>query len=124
LLDERNTKCIPKGMSDICPCCGAIIAGADLKVSMDFNTVICGSTALEVTPKECEIIFVLWKCWPHGIPQERLIQRVWGHEGHAESGVWNIVYNARKKLNTIGYTIRAIRNRGYRLERLGAMSRK
>lgn len=108
-------------MSDVCPCCGQIIAGASLKVSMEFNTVIHGSTALEVTPKECEMIFVLWKCWPHGIPQSRLAQRVWGHEGPPETAIRNLVYNSRKKLNTIGFTIRAIRNRGYRLERLGAM---
>ena len=108
-------------MADLCPCCGQIIKGADLKVSMEFNTVICGSTALAVTPKECEIIFVLQKAWPHGVTQPRLISEVWGHAAIEEPTVRNTVYTARKKLNTIGYSIRALRSRGYRIERLGAM---
>ena len=107
-----------------CPCCGQSIMDSPLKVSMEFNTIICGSTALEVTPKECEITFVLHKAWPHGVSQSRLISQVWGHAAIEEPTIRNTVYTARKKLNTIGYTIRALRSRGYRLEKLGQLTKK
>lgn len=111
-------------MSNTCPCCGQSIADSTLRVSLEFNVVIHGSTALDVTPKECEIIHVLQAAWPNTLPTERLVSRVWGRSSNVnEESMRNLVYNARRKLNTIDFTIRAVRNRGYRLERLGHMSR-
>lgn len=110
-------------MSDICPCCGQLIKGADLKVSMEFNTVICGDRALKLTPKQCEIVYVLQRAWPHTLPTSRLISQVWGHAEVDDPTVRNTIYTARKRLKTIDYTIRATHSRGYRIERLRMMSR-
>ena len=104
--------------SDTCPCCGHSIDSPSLKVSLDFNTLISGNTALEVPPKICEFIFALQKAWPHTLPFSRANHAVWGHEGGAEGSLRNLAYSARKILNTLGYTVRASIKRGYRLERL------
>lgn len=111
-------------MTTSCPCCGQALKDLPLKVSLEFNTIICGDVALEVTPKECEIVFVLQKSWPHTTSQRKLMEQVWGGLPVDDVSMRNMVYNTRKQVNKIGYTIRAVRSRGYRLERLGMFLKK
>lgn len=109
-------------MADLCPACGAVIQQSPLKVSLEFNVVICGDRALAMTPKEAEVIFSLHKTWPHTMTNSRLILAVWGRDTPEEGTVRNTIYTARLKLKSVGWTIRATQKRGYRLERIQASS--
>ena len=102
-----------------CPCCGGQIKDAKLKVSLEFNTVICGDRAIEVTPTQAEIIFVLKKHFPDVVARERLILAVWGQEGIGDNVLRTLIYVTRKILLQVGYTISASTGNGYRLVQPG-----
>ena len=102
-----------------CPCCGGQIKDAKLKVSLEFNTIICGDKAIEVTPTQAEIIFVLKKNFPDFVPRERLILAVWGQAGIDDNVLRTMIYGTRKVLLQIGYTISASTGNGYRLVQPG-----
>lgn len=107
-------------MSTACPCCGQRLADLPLKVSMEFNTIICGYVALQVSPKQAEIAYVLRDHWPHNVHKERLIQKVWGRMSPEENTMRTMIYTTRKALETIGWTIRNSRTHGYRLDKIDA----
>jgi len=107
-------------ISSSCPCCGQPISNSDLKVSVEFNTLIYGARALEVPPHVCELVYALNAAWPRPVLPARIIHAVWGHGGAAEGSMRNLVYQARQYVEQIGFTIRPNRTRGYRLERLRA----
>ena len=112
-------------MQDCCPCCGHIIEGAELKVSLEFNTLIHGSRAIALKAKECELVYALHKAWPHSLPTSRIIHAVWGSvDIPTDMRVRNLVHTTRKPLSEIGYTIRYIQVGKYRLERIQHMAKK
>lgn len=104
--------------SQFCPCCGQRIENSPLKVSLEFNTVICGGMALELEPKQAELMYVLRKHWPRNVHKDRLLSQVWGQQQVEENAVRTTIYQTRKRVAAIGYTIRNSRKQGYRLEKL------
>ena len=101
-----------------CPCCGQPIEGIDFKVSLEFNSILCGAVALTATPTQTEILFVLRKHFPKNIHKERLISAVWGSKPVSDSCFRTFVYQARKTAEMLGYTIRHSVHEGYRLSKL------
>jgi DNA-binding response OmpR family regulator len=104
--------------SNLCPCCRQKIADSPLRVSLEFNTVICGNMALEIEPRQAELVYVLRKHWPRNVHNDRLISQVWGAMPVDEAAVRTTIYQTRKALEPIGYTIRNSRKQGYRLEKM------
>lgn len=101
-----------------CPCCGQAIKDADFKVSLEFNTVIVGDQALVVTPTQAEIIFILRQHYPGNVHKTRIMLKLWGLDQKSDQGLRTLLYQTRKSLEKIGYTIRNSVNQGYRLVKL------
>ena len=108
-------------MTTSCPCCGQRLSDLPLKVSMEYNTVICGSVALVLSPKQAEIAYVLQQSYPHNLHKERLIAKVWGRMSPEENTMRTMIYTTRKALETIGWTIKNSTRQGYRLDKIDAV---
>ena len=101
-----------------CPCCGGSIKDAKLKISLEFNTIICGDKAIVVQPVQAELLFVLRKHFPKNVHKEILVPAVWGSKEVDDTAVRTMVYTARKVIEPLGWTIGHSSNRGYRLMEL------
>ena len=104
-------------MAISCPCCGQAIKDANFKVSLEFNTVIVGDRALEVTPTQAEIIFILRQHYPANVHKTRIMLKLWGAEQRSDQGLRSLLYQTRKQLEKIGYTILNSTTQGYRLSK-------
>lgn len=99
-----------------CTNCGQPLPGAFV-VDLDGNAVRYRNRVLKMTPKQAELLYVLWRAYPHAVVHERIHSQVWGDADPVNSNNLCSIYvgRLRKLLSAIGATIETVHSRGYRL---------
>jgi DNA-binding response OmpR family regulator len=104
-------------MLTACPCCGSRIEARRPVVDLNTNTVAFGQVSVLATPRVAEVLSVLVGKYPGITTLDDLISTVWaGDEFVTLSNIRAHVCFARETVEALGFRIRAISGRGYRLE--------
>lgn len=89
---------------------------ADLRIDLDRREVHVGERALELRPKEFELLSALASSPGIVYPRERLLQQAWGYEYYGDSRTVDVhVTWLRDKLNGSGVKIQTVWGVGYKL---------
>ena len=89
--------------------------GCKLQVSLEFNVVICDERALHLTPTQAEILSVLVRDYPNIVRKSKLFTEVWGINSASANSMRTLLYQTRKQIEKLGFTILPATTRGYRL---------
>lgn len=104
-----------------CPSCGQKVPDADLRVDLQTNTVSANGLIIQVQPRTAELVEVLRLAFPHYVPRETIISKVWACDAQ-DRMVDAQATRARVLLSKIGWGIDSFRHSGYRLVDLSAKS--
>lgn len=109
LRDRPATSC--------CPACGQKVPDADLRVDLQTNLISAGGLIIQVQPRTAELVELLRRSFPHYVPRETIISRVWANNA-IDRMVDAQATRARVLLRKIGWGIESYRHSGYRLAQL------
>lgn len=105
-------------MTDCCPTCGQALPETGLKVDLTHNVLLYRKHAIQLTPREAEIAFVLARHAPGVVPHEHLRAHVFG----AGEGVQDeqrtisvVLRRIRVKIAEAGLSVRSVRGVGWAL---------
>jgi len=102
-----------------CPTCGAPLSGYRPYVDLDRNQFISISGVVSLSAMEAEIAAVLARAYPGVARRDAIILGVWGGgDVPISNSATVIISKLRKRLNSIGWTVKSVRSRGYMLTRI------
>lgn len=93
-----------------------LLAFADLSLDLNSREVFRGTHAIQLAPKEFDLLSLLIKTPRHVVPRSRIYQIVWGWESEAQENVLDVCIHAlRDKLEVQGLPrlIHTVRGVGY-----------
>lgn len=89
----------------------------DLTVDLDKHTVRVKGKIVDLTPKEFDLLTVLFKSRNKAVSRQSLLTAVWGFESPGNTGTIDVhIRHLRKKLGPHGEKIATILGFGYRLD--------
>ena len=89
----------------------------DLTVDLDKHTVRVKGKIVDLTPKEFDLLTVLFKSRNKAVSRQSLLTSVWGFESPGNTGTIDVhIRHLRKKLGPHGDKIATILGFGYRLD--------
>jgi two-component system alkaline phosphatase synthesis response regulator PhoP len=89
----------------------------DLTVDLDKHTVRVKGKILDLTPKEFDLLTVLFKNRNKAVNRQTLLSAVWGFDSPGNTGTIDVhIRHLRKKLGPHGDKIQTILGFGYRLD--------
>lgn len=89
----------------------------DLTVDLDKHTVRVKGKILDLTPKEFDLLTVLFKNRNKAVSRQTLLAAVWGFDSPGNTGTIDVhIRHLRKKLFSHGDKIKTILGFGYRLD--------
>lgn len=102
---------------DKCPCCGAALDEKQVSVDLNSNTLIVAGRAIQLRPKDAEMMSVLLATYPRVATTDSLITGVWGHlEPDCARGVLRMyIFRLRKALEGTDVHISNVMDIGYRV---------
>lgn len=105
-------------MTEPCPTCGAPLPqDGRVRVDLGRNVVVIGSTAVQLLPRQAEVLSVLVEAMPRTLTRGYMIERIYGFsDPPSEKCVEVYVYQIRKKLRGKRLQIKTVWGRGYRAE--------
>lgn len=90
----------------------------DLTVDFTARRVTIGDTALQLSPKEYELLFYMVRNRGIALTRERLISEVWGYDFYGDDRTLDThIKLLRKSLGTYADRITTLRGVGYRFEK-------
>ncbi|MBL0057630.1 MAG: response regulator transcription factor [Elusimicrobia bacterium] len=94
-----------------------ILSSGDLTVDLDKHMVRCKGKALDLTPKEFDLLTVLLKSRNKAISRQSLLTSVWGFDTPGNTGTIDVhIRHLRKKLGPHGDKIMTVLGFGYRFD--------
>jgi two-component system alkaline phosphatase synthesis response regulator PhoP len=95
----------------------AAFSTGDLTVDLDKHTVRVKGKILDLTPKEFDLLTVLFKNRNKAVSRQSLLTTVWGFDSPGNTGTIDVhIRHLRKKLGPHGDKITTILGFGYRLD--------
>ena len=97
----------------------SVLTFSDLTLDPATGELSCGTEKIRLSGREYQMMELFLRSPGMLFPTERLMEKIWGWDSEAETGViWVNISNLRKKLKSIGSTakINASRGLGYLLE--------
>lgn len=102
-----------------CPTCGTPFTGERPRIDLDANTFICASGWVHLPGIRIEILTILLKAYPGVARHEAIFLGIYGGGEMPEGDPIKVhVSNIRKALRPLGWDVRVVHKRGYRLARL------
>jgi DNA-binding response OmpR family regulator len=97
-----------------CPTCDSEIEDT-VTVDLDLNTIASRGGSIILSPLQAEVAYILVKKMPRVVDMDSLIIQVWGQkEPEDPKNSFNVtLHDLRKKIETIGLSIKNLRGRGY-----------
>lgn len=96
-----------------------LVVFKDFKVDLDKYEVIINNMKIEVTPKECEILYLLVKNEGRVLSREEILDKIWGYDYLGDTRVVDTqIKRIRKKLpeHNENWAIRTVYGIGYKFE--------
>lgn len=110
LLARATTNC--------CPTCGGPLKDFPLTVDLNANVLLCGDTAIKVSPRLAELIWLLCHHHPRTVSRERMFTKLWPSGDVEEKTLDTVICYARRCVEKLGYGIKAEYKVGARLVKL------
>lgn len=101
-----------------CPCCGTQVEAKIPIVDLQTNVASFGGLRTKMRPKEAEILSVMLCHHPGVALRENLMNAVWPRRWPEDPlGTLSVhITNLRTRLAGLGWRIRCVRNKGWKLE--------
>jgi DNA-binding response OmpR family regulator len=93
----------------------AVLQAGALRIDLDQHLVSLGERAIELTPKEFDLLALLMRHRGRAFSRDYLLDHVWGEDvGSADRTIDTHVVRLRKKLGPVGSSIETVWGIGYR----------
>lgn len=105
----RRTKALEKPSNSLSMC--------EITIDYEKRLVSIEDTPVELTYKEFELLYYLFKNRDIVLTRDRILREIWGFDFEGETRVVDVhIGNIRQKLGDKGRIIKTIRNVGYKVE--------
>ena len=119
-----RAQCINRNSTSCCPTCGGGLAEPHLldrlRVDLNTNTVFGYGTAITVTPRHAELIWLLAGHYPSLVETGTIEHRLWPYTDISPKLLAVTIWSCRRTLERIGWGIKNEYAQGYRLVRITA----
>lgn len=107
-----------------CPMCKEELPAEKLLVSLDLNHVAYKGMFQKLCPNEAVFLHTLNEAYPEMVTYHQMISKLWGNSPPKITACRQVMVfwagELRKFGKRLGFNIKAVKDKGYRLELIGA----